>query len=230
MGRKTKQIIEEQINAWSHQNLKDRRSRSQKNVKPAITVSREFGALGAALGRLMGEKMDFKVWDNELLAAIADELDSNENMLETVDERLREPVQDAVAGFLINLNTNVNYLRSLIRVVKTIESYGNCIIIGRGANYICQKNSSFHLRIVSPLQERVKGYAKRENTSNEEALNIIREKDAERANFVKYHFNKDVTNASDYDLLLNSGTYSLEEMTAIAQEAYKKKIKRLIRG
>lgn len=228
MGRRTEQIIEEQINAWSHQNLRHLRSRSRRRKKPAITISREYGALGAALGRLMGEKMDFKVWDDKLLAAIADELDSNENMIETVDERLREPVQDTVAGFLKNINTNVNYLRSLIRVVKTIESYGNCIIVGRGANYICQKDSSFHLRVVSPIEKRVEGYAERENISNEQALSIIREKDAERANFVEYNFNKDVANAADYDLLLNSGTYTLEEMFAIAQEAYKKKTKSLV--
>lgn len=228
MGRRTEQIIEEQINAWSHQNFKHLRSRSKQRKKPAITISREFGALGAALGRLMGEKMDFKVWDNALLEAVADELDSNENMLETVDERLREPVQDTVAGFLKNINTNVNYLRSLVRVVKTIESYGNCIIVGRGSNYICQKDSSFHLRVVSPLEKRVEGYAKREDLSNEQALNTIREKDAERATFVEYNFNKDVTSASDYDLVLNSGTFSLEDMAAIAQDAYRKKTKRFI--
>jgi cytidylate kinase len=230
MGRKKERIIEEQINAWSHQNFRNLRSRSKQRKKPAITISREFGALGAALGRLMGEEMDYKVWDDELLSAIADELNSNENMLETVDERLREPVQDTFAGFLKNIHTNVNYLRTLIRVVKTIESSGNCIIVGRGAKYICQKKSSLHIRVVCPLEKRVEGYAERENISKEQALNIIREKDAERANFVEYNFNKDVTNASDYDLVLNSDTYTLEEMADIAQDAYKKKTKSLVEG
>lgn len=227
MGRKITQIVEEQINTWRHQNPPDYQSKSRKESKPIITVSREFGARGAALGRLMGEKMGFKVWDKELLLAIADELGSSEKMLETVDERLRKPVEDAVAGYLKNINTNVNYLLSLIRVVKTIETYGDCIIVGRGANYICQKESSFHIRIVCPLQKRVVEYANREDISKDEALSTIQKKDTERADFIKYNFNKDIDNASDYDLLLNSGTYSLEEMADIAYDAYKKKMKSL---
>lgn len=223
MGRKVTKIIEDQFKTWRHQN-RSIRTPSQKKHYPIITVSREFGALGAALANVLGERVGFKVWDKELLQAIAKELGSDEKFLESIDERRRKPVEDAVLGFMKNKNTNVNYLLSLVRVVHTIEDFGSSIIVGRGAGYICQNDKSFHIRVVSPLKTRIIGYANREHISKDEAYEIIQEKDAERADFIHYSFNKDVTNPSDYDLLLNSATYDLEEMADIAQKAYETKI------
>ncbi|MFH5831889.1 AAA family ATPase [Halalkalibaculum sp. DA3122] len=223
MGRKITQIIEDQINAWRHQNRKTRQ-RPQKKFYPIITVSREFGALGAALANIMGERLGFKVWDNELLYAISDELGSNEKFLESVDERRRKLVEDNLLGLMKDKNTNTNYLLSLNRVVKAIEEVGESIVVGRGAAYICQNELSFHLRVVSPLAKRIEGYASRENISKQQAEKIIQEKDAERDEFVKFSFNRDVNTASDYDLVINSGTFELEEMADIALRAYSTKI------
>ncbi|MDR8392313.1 cytidylate kinase-like family protein [Aliifodinibius sp. S!AR15-10] len=224
MGRKVTQIIEDQFNAWKHQNRSSRTPSSKKKHYPVITVSREFGALGAALAEHMGKRTGFKVWDEELLQAIAKELGSNEKIMETVDERIRKPVEDTVVGFLKSKNTNVNYLLSLMRVVSTIEEYGSSIIVGRGAGYICQEETSFHIRVVCPLKKRIEGYSQRENITKEEAREIIQEKDAERSDFIEYNFNKDVNNSSDYDILLNSGTFDLDEMADIALRAYEIKI------
>lgn len=226
MSKSITKIIENQFHVWRHRETsgKDRtRGRRKKNY-PVITVSREFGALGAALAHHMGEQLDFKVWDKELLLAIAKELGSDEKYLESVDERLRKPFEDAFIGVLMNINTNVNYLRALIHVVHTIEQFGNSIIVGRGGNFICQRPSSFHVRVVSPLKTRISGYANRENITSKEARTIIQQKDEERKEFVQHNFNKDVTMPSNYDLVLNSGVFSIQEMAGIVIEAYQKKV------
>jgi len=224
MARKVTQIVEEQIKAWSHRNSSTRRKQPRKKPYPVITVSREFGARGAAMASLLGRKIGFKVWDKELLEAIADQLDSDLKMLETLDERRQQAVEDTVAGFLKYIHTNVNYLRSLIREVKTIEEHGRSIIVGRGSNYICQNPSSFHVRVVCPLKTRIAEYAKREGISEEESRRIIDRKDRERADFIKSNFYKDVATSSDYDLLVNSKTFSIEQMASIVLNAYETKI------
>lgn len=224
MANKITQIVEEQIKAWSHRNTRNKPRQPQKKHYPVITVSREFGAQGAAMAEILGEKTGFKVWDKELLQAIAETLGSDLKLLETLDERRQEIVEDTVAGFIKNIHTNVNYLRSLIRVVKTIEEQGSDIIVGRGANYICQHASSFHVRVVCPIKTRIREYAKRENISTAESRRIIEQKDRERADFIKRNFYRDVTTPSDYDLLLNSDTFTLEQMAALVLEAYEKRI------
>lgn len=230
MAKSLNKIINEQIKAWEHKTAgKVRIIPTTEDSVPIITISREFGALGATLAAMMGERIGFKVWDQNILGMMAEQLGSNEKTVEELDENHRELIEDMVAGFMKNVNTNVSYLRSLKKVVKTIEARGNAIIVGRGANYICNKPDSLHVRIVSPLEKRVADYAEREGIDKEEALSIIKRTDAEREAFVQYYFKKDISKSSDYDLILNSGTYSLEEMMTIVIEAYELKTKHKLR-
>lgn len=224
MANNLNKIINEQILAWERENSgKNRVVSTSGDSLPVITISREFGALGATLAGFMGEKIGFKVWDQNILGEMAEQLGSNEKTIEELDENHRELIEDMVAGFMKNLNTNVSYLRSLNKVVKTIETRGNAIIVGRGANYICKQPGSLHVRVVSPLEQRIVDYAKRKGIDRDESQSIIERTDAERAAFVQYYFKKDVTKSSDYDLILNSATYSLEEMMTIILKAYEQK-------
>lgn len=217
-------IINDQILAWERENSgKNRVVSPGGDSLPVITISREFGALGATLAEFMGERIGFKVWDQNILGEMAEQLGSNEKTIEELDENHRELIEDMVAGFMKNLNTNVSYLRSLNKVVKTIESRGNAIIVGRGANYICKQPGSLHVRVVSPLENRIVDYAERKGIERDESRSIIERTDAERAAFVQYYFKKDVSKSSDYDLILNSGTYNLEEMMTIVLQAYEQK-------
>lgn len=226
MSKILQRIIDEQIKAWELENSGKRKIISPKGEPfPIITISREFGALGAALAVLIGEKTGFKVWDSNILQTIAEELGSNQKYVKELDENRRELIEDMVGGFMTNVNTNVDYFRTLKNLIRTIEQNGNAIIVGRGANYICKKPYSLHIRIVCPLEKRIREYSQREGISLEDAESIIKKTDKERAEFVRYYFKKEVSKSSDYDLLLKSGTFSLQEMLPIVKEAYEQKSK-----
>lgn len=217
-------ILEEQIKTWEHKSSnREKIATPEGQPFPVITISREFGARGAALAVLLGEKTGFKVWDRNILQTIADRLGSNEKFVEALDESRREMIEDTVVGFMNRASTNVNYLRTLNSVIKMIEQRGNAIIVGRGAIFICRNPHSFHLRIVSPLEKRAVDYASRKEITKKEALSIIKQTDEERAEFVRYYFKKNVAEPSEYDLVLNSGTFSLPEMMGIVVEAYEHK-------
>ncbi len=216
-------IVEERIREWEHQGKLHRSADPGEKPSPVMTISREFGGRGAALAALICKNYGLKLWDRELLQAIADDLGSDHRFLKTVDENRREMIEDAVLGYLQNLNTNSSYLRSLLRIVKTVEEHGNAIVVGRGATYICKNSLSFHVRVVAPMETRVAEYAERENLTRSEALAVIRKKDEERAGFVRHYFNRDVSDASDFDIVINSGTFDLNEMMAIVLKAYKQK-------
>jgi len=212
-----------QINNWSRRSTLDDSSRKQngKEVYPPITISREFGSPGAALAEYMGARTEFEVWDKKLLKAIAEELGSDQKFIETLDERRQQAVEDAVAAFISNLNTNVNYLHSLIRIVRTIEEHGKSIIVGRGANYICEHQNSLHVRLVAPLKHRINDYARRKNMDKREVRELAERKDRERTEFIRQNFQKDVSNPLDYDLIINSEKYDLEQMAKIVLNVYK---------
>lgn len=218
MAKQVSKMIEEQVQFWA---LKNPVSSSKMNTKrlPVITISREFGAKGAALAERLGEELHLKVWDKDLLEVISRKLDSNPEFVKQLDENRRSLVEDAIFGFMNHKGTNLNYLMYLVKAVQTIERLGNAVIVGRGANYICQHPDSLHIRVVAPLKDRIADIARKEQLSREQALIIIKQKDAERANFSGYNFNRDITNASDYDLILNSSVFTMDEMVELVTMA-----------
>lgn len=222
------QIVDKQIKEWDHRTAMLSSSRQKEAFFPLITISREFGALGGALAEKLGVTTGFEVWDRELLGAIAEDMDSDQKMLETLDERRKQDVEDVVSSFISDIHTNVNYFRSLIRVVKTIEEHGRGIIVGRGGNYICQKQENLNIRLVRPFKSRVKHIAEKHKIPESEARDLIRKKDEEREEFVQRFLYKDLTTASDYDLIINTDTFNLDRVETMVIEAYKSKTGRTI--
>ncbi|TVQ05854.1 MAG: cytidylate kinase-like family protein [Balneolaceae bacterium] len=220
MARKVTQIVENQIRAWRRQKTLQASSDKQEKKFPVITISREFGSPGAALAGYLGEKMGFNVWDQELLVLIAQELGSDQKFVETLDERRQRVVEDAVAAFLTNVHTNVNYLHALIRVVRTIEVHGSGIIVGRGSNFICESPQVLNVRLVGPLKYRINYYANRFGITREEAGKLAGIKDKERSEFISSNFQKDVSDPLGYDLVINSSFYDLEQLSDIVMRAY----------
>ncbi len=223
MAKVLSKIIEERMKTWELESTSKRPRTPKGNPFPVITISREFGALGAALAAHMSKKLGFKMWDKDILQAIAEKLGSDKKFLEALDENRRETIEDVVIGFMKKNSTNAGYIRTLNQVVRTIEQHGNSIIVGRGSNYICTDPKVFHIRLVSPIKRRIEHIAAKEGIPKAEAQAIIKKTDDERTEFVQYYFNKDVKNAADYDLVLNSSVFSLDEMMQIVMVAYEKK-------
>ncbi|TVQ67366.1 MAG: cytidylate kinase-like family protein [Balneolaceae bacterium] len=223
MPRKAEHIIEEQIANWKHENSVASRRSPKNKTYPVITISREFGALGAAVAAQIEKKIGFKVWDKDLLIAITNELGGGVRAVELIDEKKQQTMEETITGFLRNIPTSTTYLRSLIKVVNTIEEYGNSVIVGRGANYVCKHPGVLNVRVVCPLKERIHRYADKEKISQKQASVIIDNKERERNEFVKLNFHKDPTTPSDYDLVLNSNVFSPDVMADIVINAYNKK-------
>ena len=224
MAKKVAQIIEEQVQFWGLKNNPEKNISSPFKKLPVITVSREFGAKGAALAEIIGEKLGFKVWDKDLLDVISKKLGSNKNYMQAIDENRRSMLEDTLFGFMNHKGTNLNYLIYLVKAIRSIEDLGNSVIVGRGANFICRNKHSFHVRIVSPLERRVQDYADKEQLTKQESLQFVTQKDKERANFVEYNFNKDLELASNYDLVINSSSFPLEVIAEIICTSYTNKL------
>jgi hypothetical protein len=50
--------------------------------------------------------------------------------------------------------------------------------------------------------------------------------DAERSRFIRQFFSRDASTSADYDLVVNTGTFALDEAAGIALEAYGVKFER----
>ncbi len=227
MAKKPEQIVEEQVRAWSLQQSSTDRKEEAVDPWPIITISREPATPGSSLAEAIGSQTGFTVWDRELLQAVARECERDEKLLATLDEHRRNVIESAVRHMLLGAEpSNRLYLRALMRVVRTIAAYGRSLIVGRGAQYICEPQTTLRVRVVAPLASRVRQRISETGQDEQRARRDVVMLDAEQADFVRFHYRRDVDSPGDYDLVLNADAFSVDEMRRQVILAYECKFGR----
>jgi len=214
------QVVERQCRRWGI--LQEHRAKQETPVHwPLITIEREFGARGEALGRILAEATGFTFWDGELVHAVAEESGANETVLRSLDEHRRSAIEESIQGALFGgQHMSSEYLRRLMKLIHTIGAHGSSVVVGRGAQYVLPAEAALRLRVVSPLEERVRGYAQRQGIDESRARAQVERSDDERLRFARQFFSRNSAVTADYDLVVNTGTFALEQAAGIVLEAY----------
>ena len=222
-ARSIQEVIERQFRRWEI--LRDHRAREEKPRHwPVVTIEREFGARGEALGRILAERTGFTLWDGELVHAIAEESGADETVLRSLDERRRSAIEESIEGALLGgQHMTSEYLRRLMMLIRALAAHGESIVVGRGAQYILASEAALKVRVVCPLEERVRGYAERQGIDDARARAQVERSDAERGRFVRQFFSRDAETPSDYDLVVNTGTFALPKAAGLVLDAYSAK-------
>jgi len=106
-------------------------------------------------------------------------------------------------------------------VVLTLGRHGKGVIIGRGAQYILDPAQTLRVRAYAPLDVRVRRIAERDGIPVHEARARVLRVDAERAAFVRRHFNQEIADPNHYDLLCNTGSLSVEVCAEMVERAFR---------
>ena len=207
-SRSPQELVDYQVRKWAQE--QSRRS-SDPVPRPVITVSRQYGALGAQLGRLVADRLGYEFWDREILNEIARHAKMPTTLFESLDERRKGLVSQLIAVFDEKHQVSAgDYMRQLLRVLHTIALHGNAVIVGRGAQYVLEPDSTLRIRTVGGLDQRVAGLVERTGVSETEARDLCARTDRERQQFIRAHYDRDLEDPSGYDLIVNTSTCSLE--------------------
>lgn len=194
---------------------------SHRNVPPfTIAFSREFGAGGTPVGREVGRRLNWPVYDHELLEQIARDLKVEVSRLEDVDERPGSFLVESIKSFAdIATVTEVTYFRRLLRMLLALGDRGECVIVGRGAPLILKPESTLRVRMVALRQDRIAAIARERGYDEAKAARFVDDRDRERVKFLKDHFKKDANDPLNYDLVLNTSRFSVDEAAELVIEA-----------
>lgn len=220
------QLVDEQVKRWI---AEQQRRKAQPRVtpeppRPLITISREAGANGTSLGRIAAHKLGFELWDQELVQRVAEEKGAPEALFAAVDERARNRIQDLLAGILMgDVGTETEYLASLGRVIHSIAEHGSAVIVGRGAHFVLGPREALRVRVVAPLEDRVRVIAGTRRMAEREARAELERIDHERVAFNKHHYGRNVNDPVYYDVVVNTGSFQLEAAADVVVAAYRAK-------
>jgi hypothetical protein len=170
-----------------------------------IAISREAGARGGSIGRRIGRKLNWGVYDQELLEYMAQEAAVRQNVVEPLTPQAATWVETRLEQLLREQNLSQHPLiLHLARVVLALGAQGNVVIIGRGAGCILPRASTLHVRLISSLPERIAYLSQWLRLSETEAAERVRLRDERRATFLSTHFHSQPSDIHQYDMLLNS--------------------------
>jgi hypothetical protein len=230
MSRSLEQLVNEQFQRWMQdQSAAGRKPKPEKVAQqPMIVFSREFGGRGAEIGKSVAERLGFQFHAQELVHEIARRARVRQQLVESLDERAQDRIQQWVTEMMEGgVFAPSDYLRNLSKVIVALGRHGRGVIIGRGAHFILDPARTLRVRAFAPLEARVARIAEREEIGLVEARTKVLRVDSERVAFYRQHFNVDVADPLHYDLLLNTGTLSVETCTELVVRAFKSRFGRV---
>ena len=96
------------------------------------------------------------------------------------------------------------------RVLREYASAGGVIIVGRGGQVVLRDYTRvLHVRVVAPVEVRVRNIIKRQKISYDVASDLVRESDRMRARYIKRYYYEDWTNPNLYDIVVNTNRMSM---------------------
>jgi cytidylate kinase len=238
MGRSVEQLVNQQVLKW----LQERRaeselgapdsippssaasSRVRSSQRPIITISREYGAYGGEMGRIVARNLHIDFHAQELVHQIAAHAQVRKQVVEALDERhqgnLRLWVDDLIT---LRKFQSTDYMEALSETISAIARHNRGVIVGRGGHLILDPKRTLRVRVYAPADSRAEYVSKREGMSLLEARTKVARVDDERTQFYLKNFSTDITDPLGFDLMINTASLSIEAGAQVIAETYRQR-------
>lgn len=201
---------------------------------PFVTISRQAGAGGQALGALLGEKIrqcrqeplfqEWQICNQELCQMVA-----QDPALKSAVESLRRTeyhsqAQDMLSQLIYGGSSQDLAVKKMFHLMRIFALHGKVIFVGRGSSFLTRDLPlGIHVRLEAPIESRVRRVMRARGLNEKKAREEIGEKDKAKAELVKTFFHKDIRDPLLYDVLWNTDRVPLEEIAKFLMEMIRDK-------
>lgn len=201
--------------------------------KTIITISREFGSGGREIGKMLADQLKIPFYDKELIELAAKESGIDKELFEENDTRTSKgfhlfgALGYSLGGPLssiteLSLNDRLYMVQS--EVVEQVASKGACVIVGRCADYVLRgRKDVLNVFIFADMKERKEKAIHSYEVDERDIENSIKKIDKRRANYYEYYTDRKWGMAENYDICLNSSTFSIAGTAEIIKNLAQKK-------
>ena len=204
-----------------------------------ITISRQFGAGGKTLGKMLADELGYTFADSEIVTKIAQAANVSETWVENVEKeaggKLSRVISSMVNKSLVDkvlkdergyIDEQI-YLDYLIVMIAQIAEEGNAVILGRGSQYILRGHpDTVHVLLINEFENRVQFMMDRYDMSYSKAASTIRNEDKRRANLYRRIGKTDFDAPDLYHLVLNMADIDLDTARGMVLDLVKTKLKK----
>jgi cytidylate kinase len=181
----------------------------EKAIMAVITVSRQLGSLGCDIAGSVAERLGYRMVLRELINQAARQARTPEMALEMLDDL-------GLLGVKPSSSAEKAYLDAIRELIVEFARDDNVVIVGRGGQSVLHGSpNTLHVRIVAPLDVRVRRLVERQAISAEAALAQIRASDRRRKRFVEHAYHVDWADPAFYDLVINTAFFDVAQATSL---------------
>ena len=199
-----------------------------------ITIGRQFGSGGRAMGEIIAKELNIPLYDKELVELAAKKSDVSLEAIKEIDERATNSLlYSVVMGswgtrginvplyYEMPLNDKLFVAQS--KIIKELADKGDCILVGRCADYVLAETDHDVLSVFvyAPIDTKIEFAVNNLGVAREKAKDTLQKKDKQRKTYYDYYTNKKWGNIASYDLCVNVGKFGLEKAAKLVIEAYR---------
>lgn len=196
--------------------------------KKIITISREYGAGGLPVGRLVAEKLGIPFYDKKLVEHVAEESGFAPKFIEEHGEHSPSGsvfsyafAPQGVPGVMNGLSTSDFLWNVQCKVILQLAEKGPCVIVGRNADYILKdRKDVLNVYLHADIPSRVARVLEANpDEKNPEARIAARDK-RRRLNY-QHYTGRTWGLSQNYHICLDTSTLGFEQCAEIILNAVK---------
>ena len=189
-----------------------------------ITLSRQFGAGGITLGRMVSKRLGFPFYDNEIIQMVAQKAQVSTRWVESMEKEAGGKLHRLLSGLVSKtfiervLGDDRGYIDETIyvellhQIITRVADEGDAIILGRGSQFILKDwPQAYHILLVADRQYRIRFIEEKYDLFTKHAEQAVSREEKRRINLYRKFGREDYDDPVHYDMVLNMSLLDLDQ-------------------
>ena len=205
----------------------------QKQHAPALTISREAGARGRTIGRKLADalreaepraEVPWTLFDENLVRQVLEDHHLPADLEKFMPDDAVGELESSINEILGRHPSMWSLFEKTVQTIVRLTRMGHCIVVGRGGNRITRAFANVvNVRLVGSPEQRTRQMVRARGLDEKTARRFIKDEDAARRRYLKQHFDADIDDPLDYDLVLNTDKITDDEAVRLLMTALKER-------
>ena len=190
-----------------------------------VTISREFGSGGRELGKRLADALGFDYYDREIITAIAEKQQLDENYVEkALDQHAWQMIpltfHHSFTGANMLQTAQTKLLLEERHILEGIARLGkDCVIVGRNADILLRDEHPLNLFVCADMDAKIRRCQERADSSENLSYKDI-ERNARRIDQARAKTRDMISGTrwgarENYHLIINTTEWNIKELTPV---------------
>ncbi|HSW45366.1 MAG TPA: cytidylate kinase-like family protein [Phycisphaerae bacterium] len=186
-----------------------------------VSIANDVGGGGEDVVNMLSDRLNWPVFDREILSAMAADDEVRMRMYRSMDERDLNWFEEAMRTFVHGEFLKNDYFHRLTETLLCLARQSHAIFIGRAADLILPRSKGLRVKVICSYDRRLANFAARTGTTPKEAAKQVDRIHRDRAAFIYNRFQIDILEPTRFDLLIHSERFTPEQAVEIILHAMK---------